>query len=316
MQSPFPLPEQSFNSQNYLSEIIIIQSNSTNPSTVDIFYVNFQETPSLFQQENKIRDQFLLDNGLYNSNLVTKKYQNPLFASADASTFTAITNTESIQQITTLGLQTAAIILGQPINYLGPNSEDFNDMDDILPTNTVNVVGLVFGLLFSIVVIIGTIIGCFYWGKYRDENSSFSSFIPNKLAGNGNNRKGPVFLGGQMGMTNYAYNQNHINLQNSHPPSYGNLSNNPSRLNTASTINTANVATYQNPWATTSQQANTPNYLSNSISSQSNYPSPNVNGAFSASSSNLHQRNNASVAGENNYDRWMDWSRKMANASS
>lgn len=160
----------------------------------------------------------------------------------------------------------------------------------IIPENSVNVLGLVFGLLFSIMAIIGIITGCYFWGKYKDNNGSFAPKGNNMFLGN---------TGYNTGMNQFNNQQLHLN--NQQPNLYNNQAFQLNNSGGSGSYAQPNTTTSSNPWA------------------NNQLPTIKMGGNFQQAPSHgnnmqLTQRSVDSGVGgsHNSHDRWLDWSKKMA----
>ena len=72
--------------------------------------------------------------------------------------------------ISSVGPQTAALTLGRKINTLSRQQRSESGMAG--STDPVNTLGLVFGLIFTLIFCGAFIVGCFFYGRYRDSIES------------------------------------------------------------------------------------------------------------------------------------------------
>lgn len=226
-----------------------------------------------------------------------------------------VQSSETISKaIDDLGAQKTALALGRLSNSINGDMEEYRPDDS---GQTINVLGLVFGLIFTVIFIAAIVIGCYLFGKWRDDNNfssskSTSTFLTSGTGGGTvpTYMKQQQFGSGQL-TNRFNHAQNGQNGHNSMQASgrFGSMQGGMGMQNGVNNPGLNHPSIYVNPNASNGLKASV-----NSASSGYNTS----NGFQSRPGSNLAGNSPQplpSIGQPNRSQAWMDWNKNVAGSN-
>jgi len=215
-----------------------------------------------------------------------------------------------------LGQQKVALALGRLSLSINGDMEEYRPDDS---GKTINVLGLVFGLIFTVIFIAAIVIGCYLFGKWRDDNNfssskSTSTFLTSGTGGGGTV---PTYMKqqqfGNSGLTNrFNHGQSGQNggqnsMQNS--GRFGSMQAGMGMQNGVNNPGLNHPSIYVNPNASNGLKASL-NSASSGYNTSNGFQSRPVSNLAGNSPQPL-----PSIGQPNRSQAWMDWNKNVAGSN-
>lgn len=229
-----------------------------------------------------------------------------------------VQSSETISKaIDELGQQKVALALGRLSNSINGDMEEYRPDDS---GKNINVLGLVFGLIFTVIFIAAIVIGCYLFGKWKDDNNfSSSKSTSTFLSGAGGGTGVPTYMkqqqfgnsGGSGQLTNRFNHGGQIGGHNSMQNSgrFGSMQAGIGMQNGVHNPGLNHPSIYVNP--------NAGNGLKASVNSASSGYNTSNNGFQSrpVSNSGGNSQPLPSIGQPSRSQAWMDWNKNVAGSN-